>query len=336
MQIRQTLAARFLQQQRKFCAWRGARALTAISNQTTKIGAYDVLVFCTLRNERVRLPYFLKYYRNLGVSHFLMIDNGSTDGSDSYLAQQPDVSLWQTHAGYKAAHFGMDWVNALLHRYANDHWALCVDVDEFFIYPFCESRPIHALTDWLEDTGRKSFGAMLLDMYPKGPLAAQTYNEGQDPLETAPWFDPGNYTIKKHHLLANLWIQGGPRARMMPSEHAAQAPALNKIPLVKWHKSFTYVSSTHALVPRRLNVVYETQGGEMASGCLLHMKFLDTLGPKAAEELNRRQHYKGGREYEFYEEWTRSDRDLWCKWSEKYVNWRQLEILGLMSKGNWA
>jgi hypothetical protein len=24
------------------------------------------------------------------------------------------------------------------------------------------------------------------------------------------------------------------------------------------------------------------------------------------------------------------------KWSEKYVNWRQLEILGLMSKGNWA
>ena len=28
--------------------------------------------------------------------------------------------------------------------------------------------------------------------------------------------------------------------------------------------------------------------------------------------------------------------DLWCKFSEKYINWRQLEILGLMSKGNWA
>ena len=28
--------------------------------------------------------------------------------------------------------------------------------------------------------------------------------------------------------------------------------------------------------------------------------------------------------------------DLWCRWSEKYINWRQLEILGLMSKGNWA
>ena len=28
--------------------------------------------------------------------------------------------------------------------------------------------------------------------------------------------------------------------------------------------------------------------------------------------------------------------ELWCKWSEKYINWRQLEILGLMSKGNWA
>jgi len=28
--------------------------------------------------------------------------------------------------------------------------------------------------------------------------------------------------------------------------------------------------------------------------------------------------------------------DLWNNWSEQYINWRQLEILGLMSKGNWA
>ena len=37
-----------------------------------------------------------------------------------------------------------------------------------------------------------------------------------------------------------------------------------------------------------------------------------------------------------YQKALASQPDLWCKFSEKYINWRQLEILGLMSKGNWA
>ena len=76
--------------------------------------------------------------------------------------------------------------------------------------------------------------------------------------------------------------------------------------------------------------------GERTSGILLHTKFLDTFGAKAAEELKRGQHYANSREYKAYAEGVSDDPDLWCKWSEKYINWRQLEILGLMSKGNWA
>ena len=115
-----------------------------------------------------------------------------------------------------------------------------------------------------------------------------------------------------------------------------RAPALNKIPLVKWHKDYAYVSSTHMILPRGLNLVYDEWGGEKASGVLLHTKFLDTLSVKAAEELARKQHYAGSREYIAYAETISRDPDLWCKWSEKYINWRQLEILGLMSRGNWA
>ena len=77
-------------------------------------------------------------------------------------------------------------------------------------------------------------------------------------------------------------------------------------------------------------------GGEKASGILLHAKFLDTFAAKAEEELSRRQHYSGSVEYKAYAERVRDNPELWCKWSEKYINWRQLEILGLMSKGNWA
>ncbi len=162
------------------------------------------------------------------------------------------------------------------------------------------------------------------------------YREGQNPFDIAQYFDSGNYTISHNWPYLNLWIQGGPRARLFFADEPRKAPAMNKIPLVKWHPSYAYVSSTHMLLPRGLNLTYDAAGGEKPSGCLLHAKFLDTFALKAEEELKRGQHYAESHEYRAYREGIMQERDLWCGWSEKYINWRQLEILGLMSKGNWA
>jgi len=317
-------------------AFRKRRELKAMSDRSATIKPDDILCFTTMRNEKVRLPYFLKYYRDQGVDHFFIVDNDSGDGSLEYLMEQPDVTVFHTARSYKRARFGVDWLNWLQMKYAHGHWALVVDPDEFLIYPFCDTRPIRALTDWLDASSIKSFSAMLLDMYPKGRIDAQPYQEGQNPLEITSWFDSGNYMITKNKKFGNLWIQGGPRARTFFKDKPAKAPALNKIPLVKWDRRYAYVSSTHMLLPRGLNLVYDEWGGEKASGVLLHTKFLDTFTHKAAEELERRQHYSASVEYRAYAESLKDNPDLWCKWSEKYINWRQLEILGLMSKGNWA
>lgn len=317
-------------------ALRKSRELQRVAFRAEKIRKDDILLLCTLRNERPRLTFFLEYYRNLGVDHFLIVDNGSDDGSREFLADQPDVSLWGTDADYGKARFGIDWLNAILYRYGHNHWTLVVDVDEFFVYPFCDSRPLKALTDWLDASAIRSFGAMMLDVYPKEPVAEATCLDGQNPLEVAEYFDPGNYMISHNAKYGNLWIQGGPRARLFFANEPFKAPALNKIPLVKWNRSNVFVSSTHMLLPRGLNLVYETDGGEKASGCLLHTKFLNTFIDKTAEEMHRSQHYGDGEEYRAYANGLEEGGSLWCKWSEKYINWRQLEILGLMSKGNWV
>ncbi|MGR3712430.1 MAG: glycosyltransferase family 2 protein [Shimia sp.] len=317
-------------------AIRKRRELRGIVTRTGQIKRNDLLLFSTLRNEKIRLPFFLEYYRDKGVDHFLIVDNDSDDGSLEYLAEQPDVSVWHTRNSYKKSGYGVDWLNWLQLRYAHDHWCLVVDPDEFFIYPFCDTRPIRALTDWLDASSIKSFSAMLLDMYPRGPITEQPYHTGQDPFEIACWFDAGNYTMTKNPAFGNLWIQGGPRSRVFFRENPELAPALNKVPLVKWNRRNAYVSSTHMLLPRGLNQVYDEWGGEKASGLLLHAKFLDTFTAKAEEELLRNQHYSASVEYLAYAERLRDNPELWCKWSEKYINWRQLEILGLMSKGNWA
>ena len=317
-------------------AFRKRRELKQVVDQTRLIRPDDILLYCTQRNEKVRLPYFLDYYRKMGVGHFFFVDNGSADGSLEYLSEQPDVSVWTTRASYRRSRFGADWLNWLQMKHAHGHWTLTVDPDEFLVYPFCDTRPLRALTDWLDASSIKSFSAMLLDMYPKGRLDDQPYQSGQNPIEIASWFDSGNYSLRRNSKYANLWIQGGPRMRVFFKDAPEKAPALNKIPLVKWDRRYVYVSSTHMLLPRGLNQVYDEWGGEKASGVLLHAKFLDTFGSKAKEELERGQHYAGSVEYKAYAARLQDDPQLWCKWSEQYINWRQLEILGLMSKGNWA
>ena len=295
-----------------------------------------ILCFATMRNEMLRLPHFLAHYRKLGVAHFLIVDNGSNDGTAEYLTEQPDVSLWTTPHAYRLARFGMDWVGWLQWQYGHGHWCLTVDADEFILYPFYDTRPIRALADWLDACEVRSFGAMLLDMYPKGPVSQAVYSRGQDPLQVANWFDAGNYVMSRNRLLRNLWIQGGPRARMFFAEKPKTAPALNKIPFVKWRKPYTYVSSTHMMLPRGLNLVYDQAGGEKTSGILLHAKFMNTFHERAADEAAREQHYQKGQENQSYVSRHGSDPTLWSQWSEEYINWRQLEELGLMSKGNWA
>lgn len=317
-------------------AMRKRRELTAIRKPGGRIKPNDILLFATIRNERKRLPFFLEYYRNLGVNHFMIVDNGSDDSSLLYLEKQKDVSVWTTDFSYKRSRFGMDWINGLMSAFAVGHWCLVVDVDEFFVYPHCDTRPLRALTDWLDSSHTRTFGAVLVDTYPKGDFAKANYKEGDDPVELARYFDSGNYSYDRNKKFGNLYIQGGVRERVMFADKPAYAPALNKIPLIKWAWHNAYASSTHNLLPRGLNKTYDSKGGQRACGCLLHTKFLNMFAEKAEEEIVRRQHYAASREYKAYANSAKSDRNLWTEHSTEYKDWRQLEKLGLLATGDWA
>ena len=166
----------------RFRAFRKRRELSAVADRTRLIAPSDTLLATVLRNERIRLPYFLRYYRDLGVKHFLIIDNGSDDGSRDYLAAQKDVSLWATTASYRAARYGVDWINWLLMRHAIRHWILTVDVDEFFVYPFCDTRPIRALTDWLDIYGLRSLSGDGAGHVSQGPDRRRTLPRRPEPV----------------------------------------------------------------------------------------------------------------------------------------------------------
>lgn len=336
--LRQLLTRYKLRLRRKRLLWRAfrkRRELTLINSQTGSIQKNDILLFACLRNEMQRLPQFLAHYRKLGVRHFLIVDNGSDDGTSAYLATQPDVSLWSTDMSYKSARFGMDWLTWLQRSHGHGHWCITADADELLIYPEYEHRDLISLTGWLDGQGLGAMGAMMLDLYPKGPPDDQEYVPGTDPCAVLNWFDPYGYWVQRQPKMGNLWLQGGPRARCFFPEDPRRAPTLNKVPLIKWNRGFCYVNSTHNVLPARLNRVYDTADTEALTGVLLHTKFLPGTAKRAVAEKKRAEHFSNSALYDSYYTALTENPDMWDTTSERYEGWQQLVDLKLMSRGGW-
>lgn len=314
-------------------AWRKRKQIALVQDRTQQIKPGDILGAMVVRNEMLRLPYFLDYHRKLGVDHFLIVDNASDDGTAAFLAAQPDVSLWTTSHSYKLSRFGVDWITWVQWHHAHGHWCLTLDADELLVYRDWPNRDLKVLTRDLDARGEAMFGTMMLDMYPKGPLGAQTYDPETDPIQTLRWFDGSGYRVQVQPKMRNLWIQGGVRERCFFATEPARAPTLNKIPLVRWRRSYVYVNSTHALLPRKLNRVYPEPGRAPPKGILLHTKFLPNIADKSSEELRRRQHFANSALYEGYYAALIEDPDLWSPESVEYQGWEQLEALGFVSDG---
>lgn len=312
-------------------AFRKRRELRILYDNRSKIRDTSILLFSTIRNEEMRLPHFFDHYRGLGVDHFIFVDNASDDGSVDILSKQPDVTVFQTHASYRASRFGVDWLNWLKFKHAAGHWVIVSDADELLVYPDYESKNLATLTAWLRANRRDAMGAIMLDLYPKGSPDEQTYTPDQDPVDVLQWFDADGYWAQRQKKLGNLWLQGGPRARKFFVQNPDRAPTLNKIPLVYWRKGYAFVNSTHSALPSRLNETWSTP----ISGALLHTKFLPGVAQRAAQERARDEHFQVGTLYSEYYQSLAHSPDLWIEASQKYTGWQQLVDLKLMSRPNW-
>lgn len=323
---------------RRRLLWRSLRSrhqLTPIKDRTNQIAAGDILAVVVLRNEAERLPFFLAHYRRLGVAQFLVVDNGSTDGSSGMLAAQPDVSVWYTDQSYHSARFGLDWLTWLQFKYAHGHWCLTVDADEILVYADHQKCGLQSLTCWLDLQGRQAFGALMLDIYPKGQLSEREYAPGQDPSEILQWFDAGPYRSVRQVPLGNLWVQGGVRERVFFADTPHRSPTLNKIPLVKWNRRYAYNNASHSLLPPKLNRFYDGPGGDQPSGVLLHSKFLPGIVSRSAIEKRRKQHFHTPANFDRYYDAITDDLSLWHEGSIRLEGMAQLQALGLMQAGGW-
>jgi hypothetical protein len=302
--------------------------LEYLSRHEVDIAPGQHVAIAAVRNESLRLPYLLAYYRALGIERFLFVDNASDDGTRELLLAQDDCLVFGTPDSFLNAHLGLEWKNQLLHRYCRGHWILGIDADELLVWPGSEGKTIQTLTAELDAMGAAALAAMLVDMYSDRPFGAIGYHAGKPFLDSCPFFDRGPYRTLPSNQFPPGDILGGVRARTMRASGAGfHPPLLTKLPLVKWAEGQWYVAATHRMAP-------EVPLAPMRAA-LLHFKMFDDLPEKCRIESERGQYFAGGREYRVLGEIIRRGGGA-SFFSEahsvRYTGTEQLLSLGLISR----
>lgn len=314
-------------------------------------GSDETRLFAKVRNEARRLPFFLSYYRRLGVNRFFIVDNGSTDGTLERLRESPDCHTFVTTETMSETNAGMHWIQPLLHRYGHSRWCVVVDADELLVYPDSEVVPLREFCRTLELVKADAFVCIMLDMYSDGNIEDVQYKAEQSFLDACPYFDRTGYRWLASRTKGPA-IFGGPRLRMFypefldrsmykriqrrfraycgqlfPKLKPASPPRLSKVPLVKWNETMSFGPGAH-----ELSFGHPAKG----HGALLHFKFLGDFSGQVKEELDRKAYFDDGREYRRYFERIRTQVPInfMCDISMRFAGSRQLLELGLIKENS--
>lgn len=290
-------------------------------------------------NEAMRLPYFVEHHAALGVEHFIVVDNGSTDETAELLDPDPRITRIKTTKPYsenKAA-----WREVLADIYCKDKWTLFVDVDELLIYPGWPASSLRDYCSLLDARGEDALFTTMVDMYPELPLSRVQYEQGKPFVEVAPYFDTGNYRLipippkaRKSWPTPHYRVFGGARERLFSAPKAGLLnQALTKAFFSIERRNLRPGKQRLSLEAKVLNILGEGKqklspanmskvpllrwregtrfpGGphrvsaacKMSDdwGALLHFKYFDDFGPRSKEAVDRGQHAAGAEHYKIY------------------------------------
>lgn len=264
----------------------------------------ELFVIAAMRNEMIMLPHFLAHYRKLGVKAFLITDNCSDDGTREYLQEQEDVLLYSADTEYKHSHYGVAWQQAMLANHCIGKWVLIADTDELLVYPGHKNKTLLDYVSEVEAEGYDCIRTDMIDMYPSGDLSEADFTKNA-PFEVANWHDKEPL---KEWALGSGWFSNS-KNWASSLRHRIDANA----------EPNAFVSQKYALVKYKPWMRF-SQGIHYAAGIkaadtatqFCHFKYHAGFKEKVEEEIRRKQHYDGAKEYQRYLGMLSEANSLFC------------------------
>lgn len=289
-----------------------------------------VTLYSVMRNERFFLEAFFDHYRRLGVEQFLILDDGSSDGSIEYLGGQPDCAVLASPLRYGEEievrmpdgralreRAGVLFKRAIPERYCRGEYALYADADEFLLLP-PGIGSLGALFQMLEARAVDSVVASLVEFYPAsiGELAGTAEPRSFDDLVALyPYFDalplvrfrPGmppkriNGSASRRLFARYGLVRPRPRPAWLPGWlHGLRRPlpgksATMKTPILRWREGVWTTDTHHANVRPSSEVLL----------VFAHFKFTHAWASKTEEALRLRSYAGKSEKYELYFELMR-------------------------------
>jgi hypothetical protein len=178
---------------------------------------------------------------------------------------------------------------------------------------------------------------LVLDMYSDRPVAETLYGPGDDILQVCPYFDRDGYYVRTVQMSGSGGSAqradqgktfGGARQRVFWADKAdgEVPPYLTNYPLQRWIGGGRIPGARHWTNLPGADT-------EAVTGALLHFKFIDSLIPRALEEVQRKEHAGGAVEYAHYAAALRRTPrlSLFGRQSLRYRSSEQLVDLGLIA-----
>lgn len=211
----------------------------------------SIILICVVRDEFLLLDYFIKHYIEIGITHFIFVDNDSTDGTLDYLVAREDIEcmVYHTADSYAKNEYGISWVNEILNNYCKNMWCLVVDVDELLM-----PRGGMSLGDIRDDMEKNDSNVMvtcLIDFYPKR-FDEFKYVRGNNFLDHSNYYER---LIKKDTLVYiaednSLVIKGGLRQRTLGSEQEPVCLTKKSFFKFDWFGTHSLAVGMHWILPK--------------------------------------------------------------------------------------
>ena len=288
----------------------------------------EIRLFVIARNESLRLPFFLKYYFEKGVTRIFLIDNNSTDNTREIALDYPNVHVFKIDESFKNS---WNWMEFFLNRFGKDRWCLVVDIDELFSYPYAEIAPLDVLINYMELNKYDAIRSFLLDIYSDKPIIETGYKVNDNPLECCPYFDPNFYSgqvelfdKKKWKYFSTTIYFGGMRERVFNKiTGSSRNYHLSKISLFKYTANIYLTGGMHAINGANLTDI---------TGVVFHSKYFQDFIERVMIEAKREVHHENAIEYKIYNEACLLEKNITLKNQESvhYQNSKQLVKLGMM------